>query len=480
METLETDQSTDVVRGAVEDRAPGLRGGAHMLGSLLLRATQRLRHSRSLDLLGEINQAPFVSRAQVLAEQWRRLSALLEHAEARVPYYREMFRSLGIQARDVRGPNDFAALPVLTKDIIREREADLICEDVLLQSLSRHHSGGSTGVPLTFFRERAYTDASEAGTFRIWSQCGWRPGEMVAFFWGWNERLYRMPRWEFRLRQELRRVYQFDPFHSGPQQMDEWLIVWRSLGARIAHGYASTIARFAEHIETTGRRVAPLRGVFTTAEKLYAQQRDTISRVFSCPVFDCYGSSEVLNIAAECPRGRMHVNADFVVLEVDRPTLQTGSSTPFLVTSLWNYAMPFIRYRNEDCGALIDDACDCGNNFPLMQIDIARVSDNFVLPGGRVVHGEFFTHLMYGSEGIANFQFHQTAPDAITLWIVPGKGSAQKREAVMRGAVEQIKNLSASLLKVEVREIAAIPLSAAGKHRFTRSDVAQTSARGGQ
>lgn len=480
---MSTDQSTAATVPAIQGGSLESSEGGPVLGRFLLRATQRLRHSRSLDLLTEISSAPFVSRAQVQERQWQRLSALLEHAEARVPYYREMFRALGIQSRDVRNPNDFAALPVLTKDIIRERQADLICEDVPLQSLTRHHSGGSTGVPLTFFRAQAYTDAAEAGTFRIWAQCGWRPGEMVAFFWGGNERLYKMPRWEFRLRQELRRVYQFDPFHSGPEQMDEWLKVWRSLGAQIAHGYASTIARFAEHIETTGRRVAPLRGVFTTAEKLYAEQREMISRVFSCPVFDCYGSSEVLNIAAECPRGRMHVNADFVVLEVDQtnaPTGQTESSTPFLVTSLWNYAMPFIRYRNEDCGALVDDVCVCGNNFPLMHLKIARVSDNFLLPGGRVVHGEFFTHLMYGSEGIINFQFHQTALDAITLWIVPGQGSGEKREATTRGAVEQIKALAPGVMRVEVHATNVIPLSSAGKHRFTRSDVVQTPAQGGQ
>jgi len=45
--------------------------------------------------------------------------------------------------------------------------------------------------------------------------------------------------------------------------------------------------------------------------------------------------------------------------------------------------MPFIRYRNEDCGELMDGVCDCGSHFPLMQLRISRVSDNFTLPGGK-------------------------------------------------------------------------------------------------
>src|SRR5262249_26957197 len=161
----------------------------------------------------------------------------------------------------------------------------------------------------------------------------------------------------------------------------------------------------------------------------------------------------------------MHVNADYVVLEVDRPGSQAEAGPfPLLVTSLWNFAMPFIRYRNEDCGQLLAERCGCGKNFPLIQLNIARVSDNFTLPDGRVVHGEFFTHLMYGSAGIATFQFHQTARDQITLWIVPN-GDPEARARSVSSAVAQIKALTSSPMTIEVRETENIPLSAAGKHR---------------
>jgi phenylacetate-CoA ligase len=250
--------------------------------------------------------------------------------------------------------------------------------------------------------------------------------------------------------------------------MAEWLRRWPRLHATIAFGYASTVARFAEFAEASGRRMPQLRGVFTTAEKLYPPQRRVISCVFGCRVYDLYGSSEVQNIAAECPHGRMHVNADFVVVE----TVGRGPASPLVLTSLWNYAMPFIRYRNEDCADLLEESCGCGNNFPLMSLQVARVSDNFVLPDGRVVHGEFFTHLMYGSEGIRTFQFHQTAPDHIRLWVVPdAQANAASRSRVLEDAVRQIKALTAAPLTVDVQETDEIPLSSAGKHRFTRSDV---------
>src|ERR1044072_4084150 len=303
--------------------------------NLIFKAAQKIRGSRSLDYLAQIDAAPFRSREEVLSEQWHSLSRLLAHAEGKVPYYRELFKSLGIHSSDIQNWSDFSKLPVLTKDIIKERWRDLVREDVPLTELSKHHSGGATGIPMTFYREREYMDVSEAGTFRNMQQCGWRPGQMIGFFWGGNDRLYRMSRLEFEARQQLRRMYQFDPFHSGPDELASWVKRWEGLRPAAALGYASTIARFASFIESDLKSVAPLKGVFTTAEKLYPEQREIISRVFGCKVFDCYGSSEVQNIAAECPSGRMHINADFVVLETDNS--EPGSS-PFLVTSLRNYA----------------------------------------------------------------------------------------------------------------------------------------------
>jgi phenylacetate-CoA ligase len=446
-------------------------------GRFLFQLTQRLRRSGTLKILQAIRSEPELPRPQILEHQFERLSGLLATAEAHVPYYREMFRSLGIHSQDIRNLDDFAALPVLTKDIIRERQDDLVRDDVPKEKLIVGNSGGSTGVPLRFYRSQAILDACDAGTFRNCLQAGWKPGDMVAFVWGFNDELWQMPAWEFELRQHLRRMYQFDPFHSSAEQMDRWLAKWKQIRPSIMIGYASSVARFAEHIEGAGKRVDPLLGVFTTAEKLYPAQKEVISRVFGCPVYDIYGSSEVNNIACTCSLGSMHVSADCVVLEVDRKQALPGMPPPLIVTSLWNDVMPFIRYRNEDCGELLEGFCKCGNQFPLMKLDISRVSDNFTMPSGEVVHGEFFTHLMYGSKGIAMFQFHQTAPDSITLWIVPKPGHAAAREEAIRMAAEQVEGLDATrTLKLQVRETEAIPLSRNGKHRFTMSDVRAVSA----
>jgi len=436
------------------------------LGSLLFRATQRLRRSSALDRLVAIEGAPFRSADEVRARQVAALREVLLHAQQHVPWYRQQFAAHGLEASAVRDLEDLARFPILTKDDIRAHAGMMTDERLPSGALLPHHSGGSTGVPLTFYRDRDYLDASDAGTWRNLQQCGWRPGDMMAHFWGWNDRLTAMPRWEFELRQWMRRSYQFDPFQSDPAAFAAWVRAWNRVRPVVALGYASTLARFADWVLATGTTVHPVRGSFTTAETLLAPQRAAITRAFGGPVYDLYGSSEIQNIAAECPRGRMHINADYVVVETE-----TGGDTasPLLLTSLQARAMPFIRYRNEDQGSLSPGECGCGNHFPLMSLSIARLSDNFTLPNGRVVHGEYFTHLMYGTRGVDTFQFHQTRLDQIVIRVVGRPGVAISEELVrIKG---QVAALSPGQLTVVVEEVEAIPLSAAGKHRFTRSDV---------
>src|SRR5215510_14932730 len=75
-------------------------------GYIMLSGLQWLRRSRSLKLLQQIEHEPFLSQAEVKANQLRQLSELLAHAEKHVPYYRELFKSLQLTSRDIRSLDD--------------------------------------------------------------------------------------------------------------------------------------------------------------------------------------------------------------------------------------------------------------------------------------------------------------------------------------------------------------------------------------
>src|SRR6188472_2980996 len=58
-----------------------------------------------------------------------RLQRLLRHAAARVPYYRDAFRRVGVEAADFRSLRDLARLPITRKADLRPGFPDAVIAD---------------------------------------------------------------------------------------------------------------------------------------------------------------------------------------------------------------------------------------------------------------------------------------------------------------------------------------------------------------
>src|SRR5690242_78340 len=102
---------------------------------------------KTLRYLEELEKVQWQSSEQIAALQWQRLQALLAHAEVNVPYYRDMFRKLGITASDIRWMEDFRKLPILTRADVAANQTELEAQN-FKNDLLRKATGGSTGVPM--------------------------------------------------------------------------------------------------------------------------------------------------------------------------------------------------------------------------------------------------------------------------------------------------------------------------------------------
>jgi len=199
-----------------------------------------------------------------------------------------------------------------------------------------------------------------------------------------------------------------------------------------------------------------LRGIETSAETLLPEVRRDLMTAFGCPVLDRYGCREAGVIAHECSAGGMHVNAEAVIAEVEEGQV--------LVTTLNNLSMPLIRYRVEDLAETGDQCCSCGRGLPLLRQLRGRVSDIIRSPSGRLIHGEFFTHLFYGETGIRAFQVEQTSADHLEIRYVPAEGF----DEAARGAIERsILEHGDSGFIVTWSRVEAISPGPSGKFRFT-------------
>jgi len=139
-----------------------------------------------------------------------------------------------------------------------------------------------------------------------------------------------------------------------------------------------------------------------------------------------------------------------------------------LITDVNNYGMPFRRYKIGDMGILSKEKCKCGRNTLLLKRVIGRTTDNFILKNGRIVHGEYFTHLFYGLEGIKEFQIVQEKIDKFTLYIVKDENFDVN---IINKLEQEIKNVVGSDSQLDIIFVESVPKTPTGKYRFTISKI---------
>jgi phenylacetate-CoA ligase len=429
-----------------------------------------LRGRETLRALDALERSQWRSPEAVAEASFLSLLEALRHAERHVPFYRRRFAEYGVRVDRVKAPEDLASFPVLTKDDIRSHGPELLAE-THRGELHLAATGGSTGVPVRFVYDHRSYELRMASAIRSNRWAGADLGERELHLWG--HAVGEAKRAEARkraLHTALLRQRFFSAFDLREERLDALVRELSSFAPRVLIGYTSALHVLARHVLAKGIALPPPRGVITSAERLYPDQRRDIERALGAPVFDRYGCRETMLIAAECERHEgLHVNAEGVYVELYRggKPAPAGTAGEVLVSDLSNRAAPLLRYRNEDIAIAKGAACSCGRGLPLLGSVEGRVLDLIVGEGGRIVSGEVFPHLLKDFP-VERFQVHQHKDRAVTLRIVPGPGFDAETATAIHRKLCLVLGDRADLSVELVREI---PLTVSGKHRVTVSEV---------
>lgn len=424
----------------------------------LFRAWLRYRARDLLAHLQEIEKSQWLSADEVTALQVRKLKEILGYAGRVVPFYRDLFRREGFDPAAVRRVEDLGRLPPLDRTTLAGRFDDLRADPQPPGAWTRS-TGGSTGRPLRFVVDRYEMTTRSAHIYRGLRWLGWDLGDRLAFVWGSDIDAREHRGAIGRARDLLAGVLWLDAFTLASSRLDDCLRRLRAFDPDALVGYPSSLHLLARRALDGGPQVK-LRGIETSAEVLAPAVRRDLRQAFGCAVLDRYGCREAGVVAHECPAGSMHVNAEAVVMECERGEV--------LVTTLNNRAMPLIRYRNEDLATGGEGACACGRGLPLVRGIQGRVSDIIRSPGGRLIHGEFFTHLFYDAPGVKQFQVAQTGPAQLEIRVVATGDFGSDRRLAMEAAIRRHADPAFRITWTDVEEIAPGPT---GKYRFTISEM---------
>lgn len=431
---------------------------------------ERLKGKETLARLTELERTQWLRPEALQDLQFRRLRRHLEFAYREVPYYTRVLDEYELQPWKITSFEEFGRLPYLTKEIIREH-FDELQPRTRVSRIQRMSTGGSTGTPVTVLIDMERMAFADAARLRAHRWFGVDMGAREIVLWGSPIELTKQDLLRA-IRDWLINSRLLSAFDLGEPALARYAKIVRQDRPQKLYGYASALYLLARYLNRGGWAAPQAwpRAVFTTAEPLYDFQRAMIQSVFSCPVAVEYGCRDAGLIANECPAGGIHIAAEGMVVEIlQGREMHNGGTGEVVVTNLDSFAMPIIRYRTGDVGAIDEAPCPCGRGLPRLRSIEGRRTDFLVTPGGKVMHALSVIYILREVPSIREFQVIQERLDRLSVRIVQdGSFSDAIREAI----TARLMRLFDGQVSVEIELAGAITRPASGKHRYVMSKVA--------
>ena len=440
------------------------------VANVLFPLHERLKGHDSLTRLRDLEATQWLDGARLRALQVRNLRSFLADIGEGVPFYTDLFRTIGVAPGDVKSLDDLAKLPLLDKPLIRKNVDRLKARGA--GKLVRYNTGGSSGEPLVFYMGADRVSHDVAAKWRATRWWGVDIGDPEIVLWGSPIELGAQDLLR-QFRDRLLRTELLPAFDMSEANLDRFIERIKARRPKMLFGYPSALAHLARHADLRHKRLDGLgiKVAFVTSECLYDHQRQQIETTFGCRVANGYGGRDAGFIAHECPQGSLHITAEDLIVEVidaEGQVVPPGETGEIVITHLATRDFPFLRYRTGDVGVLDDRPCACGRGLPTLREVKGRSTDFVIASDGTVLHGLALIYVVRDLPNILTFTIVQESLDRTRVSIVPEAGFDHSLRTTIR---EGIKARLGQRVTVDVDVVETIAAEASGKHRYVKSMV---------
>lgn len=385
------------------------------------------------------------SREEIDEIQRKRKPVAFANAR-RAPFWKD--RLDGIDPRKLDDPEEWAKIPILDKDQLRELSTERFYTEFCTASRSEiceyWRSGGSTGRPL--FYPKTYEDIryNMVGFTRTFECSGTGAGNLahVSFPLGIHPAGHMWAR--------AARLVGIGAVWAGsgtalPSAAQLELI--RSMKPTVWMGMSSYGLHLANLAAAEGRGLedGPVNRILCTAEPVSAAKRAKLERDWGAEMYDCFGMTECSMLGAESEtRDGFHVWTDLAFVEIlDERTFKPvaeGEPGLLVMTPLFsNNGAAFLRWNSGDVVTWKREGAT-GSDFAVFPVirHTRRTAGFFKIRGVNVNHQEF-EDFMFEMKEVNDFKAELvTVPngaDGFALSVEfrrPGDGNALARRVAER------------------------------------------------
>lgn len=429
-----------------------------------------LRGERVIKYYKQYDHFQWMSSQDIHNYQLRRLGEILHHALTTVPYYKQLYQSSNFDPETIGTLDDLSFYPTISKtDIVNNYTA--LHSSKYQTFTSKKTTGGSTGQAVTVTKNVDALARERAATWVGYSWAGIGIGDVQARFWGVP--LTTKGKLMYKAIDFISNRSRLSAFNINNVNMEKYYKRLVKLKPAYLYGYVSMIVEFSSFIISNNYpKLHSLKCIITTSEILDSVSRTLIETAFGVKVFNEYGCGEVGSIAHECEQGNMHLMSSNLIVEIDNTESVNSQSGEILVTDLYNYTMPLIRYRLGDYATLSRQECKCGRGLPIISKIHGRAYDVIIDPAGNKHHPEvlmyIFEELKSNSADIKQFQVVQKDSELLLIRLVVDAGYNRNSEEMIRKLIH--KKIHPGIRPV-FKYVNAIDREKSGKLRIIKSEI---------
>jgi len=437
---------------------------------------------KAMKLCRDYSSMPQQKRDKLREERLRNIVAW---AREKSPYYAQLYKDIG---------NDFSLAdlpPVSKREMMDNWDSWVTDRDVKLEqirsfmedkdNIGRKWRGkymifttsGSTGEPLVALCDdttngvmgginacRAYARKEDlkafmkrgAKTIGVFADSGFYLGNSSV-----RSRLLKMP-WK---KKQMAISSALLPVETIVKQLNEFQ-------PAMLGGYPTNLELLIEEQKSGRLNISPV-VIMTGGEYLSDKLRKELSETFGCYVQTSYSCTEGGSVACECTEQHFHINDDWVIVEAvdknNQPVPDGVQSDKILLTNLFNYTQPYIRYEVSDRIVMHHEKCACGNPSPWIELE-GRTDDVITLAAGD---GEIripplaLTAALKEVHELRRFQLLVHTKESAEIRIVPADGVS------MDSAFEAAKSAMSELVESYGADMPILNLSSEKPQQHPKS-----------
>jgi phenylacetate-coenzyme A ligase PaaK-like adenylate-forming protein len=416
-----------------------------------------------------------MSRSALNAYRDALLRRVVGFARVNSPFYRDRLAPL-FRTGDTPDLQRWREVPILRRSDI-ERDIDRINPAKLppdIGEVTIRRSSGTTGASGMTFRICALVRIADACLMqRLYHWWGYDDAAPMASIrhYTMNDRGFPNGKVEMQWSYPGRPAphYSLD-LRTSTANMIAWLVRHRP---RYLLTFPSIAQELAGHPDARRIMELGLKGLVAISEIVSDDASELVRQTFGCEVAQIYGCSEMGAVALQSPDdGTLLVCEENVMVELiddyDQP-VRAGETGRVILTSLYNFATPFIRYEIGDYATSADGTSPSDRAFIRLQRIEGRQRNALVTASGkRVWQSAIPAASLLRYVAATQFQIRQPAADLIEFLYVP----ANTKPADHAGLATYFASLLGCPVTLTLSAVDAMPRTTGGKYERIVSAVA--------